>query len=86
MNYLVMISLALLLMTGVESVHDGYISQPENCVYHCFPGSSGCDTLCKEKGAKSGMCGYKFSFGTGCWCEGLPDKVRVKIEGKKCTR
>nr|P0DX56.1 RecName: Full=Toxin Bl-1 [Buthacus leptochelys] len=63
---------------------DGYISQPENCVYHCFPGSSGCDTLCKEKGGTGGHCGYKEGRGLACWCLELPDNVGIIVDGIKC--
>nr|ALY87541.1 sodium channel toxin NaTx10 [Odontobuthus doriae] len=86
MNHLVMISLALLFMTGVASVRDGYIAKPENCAYHCIPGSPGCNTLCKEKKATSGHCGWKSGHGTACWCNDLPDKEGIIVDGKGCTR
>nr|P01480.3 RecName: Full=Alpha-mammal toxin Aah3; AltName: Full=AaH III; Short=AaHIII; AltName: Full=Neurotoxin 3; AltName: Full=Neurotoxin III; Flags: Precursor [Androctonus australis]AAA29948.1 neurotoxin AaH III [Androctonus australis] len=81
MNYLVMISLALLLMTGVESVRDGYIVDSKNCVYHCVPP---CDGLCKKNGAKSGSCGFLIPSGLACWCVALPDNVPIKDPSYKC--
>nr|Q86SD9.1 RecName: Full=Toxin Aam3; AltName: Full=AamH3; AltName: Full=Alpha-neurotoxin 3; Flags: Precursor [Androctonus amoreuxi]CAD60541.1 alpha naeorotoxin 3 [Androctonus amoreuxi] len=86
MNYLVMISLALLFMIGVESARDGYIAQPNNCVYHCIPLSPGCDKLCRENGATSGKCSFLAGSGLACWCVALPDNVPIKIIGQKCTR
>nr|ADE42766.1 alpha-neurotoxin 10 precursor [Androctonus mauritanicus mauritanicus] len=81
-----MISLALVLMTGVECARDGYIAQPHNCVYPCIPLSPGCDNLCKENGATSGKCSFLLESGLACWCVALPDNVPIKIEGQKCTR
>nr|Q86SE1.1 RecName: Full=Toxin Aam1; AltName: Full=AamH1; AltName: Full=Alpha-neurotoxin 1; Flags: Precursor [Androctonus amoreuxi]CAD60539.1 alpha neurotoxin 1 [Androctonus amoreuxi] len=83
MNYLVMISLALLLMIGVESVRDGYIVYPHNCVYHCIPS---CDGLCKENGATSGSCGYIIKVGIACWCKDLPENVPIYDRSYKCYR
>nr|ACJ23089.1 putative alpha toxin Tx3 [Buthus occitanus israelis]ACJ23102.1 putative alpha toxin Tx263 [Buthus occitanus israelis] len=84
MNYLVMISLAVLLMTGVESARDAYIAQPHNCVYHCGTHQY-CNDLCKKNGATKGECSYNISYGYGCWCENLPDSVPIRIRGK-CRR
>nr|P15225.1 RecName: Full=Neurotoxin Os3; Short=Os-3 [Orthochirus scrobiculosus] len=65
-------------------VRDGYIAQPHNCVYHCFPGSGGCDTLCKENGATQGSSCFILGRGTACWCKDLPDRVGVIVDGEKC--
>nr|P01479.3 RecName: Full=Neurotoxin-1''; AltName: Full=AaH I''; Short=AaHI''; AltName: Full=Neurotoxin I''; Contains: RecName: Full=Neurotoxin-1/1'; AltName: Full=AaH I/AaH I'; Short=AaHI/AaHI'; AltName: Full=Neurotoxin I/I'; Flags: Precursor [Androctonus australis]AAA29946.1 neurotoxin AaH I [Androctonus australis] len=83
MNYLVMISLALLLMIGVESKRDGYIVYPNNCVYHCVPP---CDGLCKKNGGSSGSCSFLVPSGLACWCKDLPDNVPIKDTSRKCTR
>nr|AIX87639.1 sodium channel blocker AbNaTx18 [Androctonus bicolor] len=84
MNYLVVISFALLLMTGVESVRDAYIAQNYNCVYHCARDVY-CNELCTKNGATSGYCQWFGSHGNACWCKDLPDKVPIKVQGK-CHR
>nr|Q9N682.1 RecName: Full=Neurotoxin BmK-M11; Short=BmK11; Short=Bmk M11; Short=BmkM11; AltName: Full=Alpha-neurotoxin TX14; Short=BmalphaTX14; AltName: Full=BmK M4'; AltName: Full=BmK-XI; Flags: Precursor [Mesobuthus martensii]AAF29462.1 toxin alphaTX14 [Mesobuthus martensii]AAF34872.1 neurotoxin BmK4' precursor [Mesobuthus martensii]AAK06897.1 alpha-neurotoxin TX14 [Mesobuthus martensii] len=84
MNYLVMISFALLLMTGVESVRDAYIAKPENCVYHCAT-NEGCNKLCTDNGAESGYCQWGGKYGNACWCIKLPDDVPIRVPGK-CHR
>nr|Q9BLM1.1 RecName: Full=Probable neurotoxin pcD-996; Flags: Precursor [Androctonus australis]CAC37324.1 putative toxin [Androctonus australis] len=71
MNYLVMISFALLLVIGVESVRDGYFVEPDNCLVYCMPSPEICDRGCKRYGATSGFC-KEFSKGENfCWCKGL---------------
>nr|ACJ23098.1 putative alpha toxin Tx464 [Buthus occitanus israelis] len=81
MNHLVMISLAVLLMRGVESARDAYIAQPHNCVYHCATDDY-CDGLCKKNHATKGECSFSLSYGYGCWCKDLPDSVPIRIRGK----
>nr|P86408.2 RecName: Full=Sodium channel neurotoxin MeuNaTxalpha-1; Flags: Precursor [Mesobuthus eupeus]ABR21041.1 venom sodium channel toxin-3 [Mesobuthus eupeus] len=81
MNSLVMISLALLVMTGVESVRDGYIADDKNCAYFCGRNAY-CDEECKKKGAESGYCQWAGQYGNACWCYKLPDKVPIKVSGK----
>nr|AIX87652.1 sodium channel blocker AbNaTx3 [Androctonus bicolor] len=86
MNYLVMISLALLLVIGVESGRDGYIVDSKNCVYHCIPLSPGCNKLCKDNGAKSGSCGFLAPSGLACWCKDLPENVPTKDPNDDCHK
>nr|Q9GQW3.1 RecName: Full=Toxin BmKaIT1; Short=BmKalphaIT1; AltName: Full=Alpha-neurotoxin IT01; AltName: Full=Alpha-neurotoxin TX12; AltName: Full=BmKalphaIT01; AltName: Full=BmKalphaTx12; Flags: Precursor [Mesobuthus martensii]AAG39640.1 putative mammalian neurotoxin TX12 [Mesobuthus martensii] len=84
MNYLVMISFAFLLMTGVESVRDAYIAQNYNCVYHCARDAY-CNELCTKNGAKSGSCPYLGEHKFACYCKDLPDNVPIRVPGK-CHR
>nr|ACJ23090.1 putative alpha toxin Tx93 [Buthus occitanus israelis] len=81
MNYLVVISLALLLMTGVEQEHDyiAYIDD-KNCAYTCAFNSY-CNTECTKNGAESGYCQWAGRYGNACWCINLPDKVPIRIPG-----
>nr|Q4TUA4.1 RecName: Full=Alpha-toxin 4; AltName: Full=BmK alpha IV; AltName: Full=BmKalpha4; Flags: Precursor [Mesobuthus martensii]AAY56791.1 neurotoxin Bm aIV precursor [Mesobuthus martensii] len=81
MNYLVFFSLALLLMTGVESVRDGYIADDKNCAYFCGRNAY-CDDECKKKGAESGYCQWAGVYGNACWCYKLPDKVPIRVPGR----
>nr|P86404.2 RecName: Full=Sodium channel neurotoxin MeuNaTxalpha-4; Flags: Precursor [Mesobuthus eupeus]ABR21068.1 venom sodium channel toxin-6 [Mesobuthus eupeus] len=86
MNYLILISFALLVITGVESARDAYIAKPHNCVYECFDAfSSYCNGVCTKNGAKSGYCQILGTYGNGCWCIVLPDNVPIRIPGK-CHR
>nr|ACJ23093.1 putative alpha toxin Tx68 [Buthus occitanus israelis] len=78
MYYLVIISLALLLMSGVESARDGYIAQEGNCVYPCFKDAY-CNDLCTKNGASSGYCQWFGKYGHACWCYALPDKIPIKL-------
>nr|ACJ23100.1 putative alpha toxin Tx629 [Buthus occitanus israelis] len=79
MNHLVMISLALLLMTGGESVRNGFIAEPHNCPFPCVPPI--CYSLCKQKGA-SMDCKWLPPHGKSCWCNGLPNNVPIVDKGK----
>nr|Q86SE0.1 RecName: Full=Toxin Aam2; AltName: Full=AamH2; AltName: Full=Alpha-neurotoxin 2; Flags: Precursor [Androctonus amoreuxi]CAD60540.1 alpha neurotoxin 2 [Androctonus amoreuxi] len=82
MNYLITISLALLLMTGVASgVRDGYIADAGNCGYTCVANDY-CNTECTKNGAESGYCQWFGRYGNACWCIKLPDKVPIKVPGK----
>nr|Q9BLM3.1 RecName: Full=Toxin AahP985; AltName: Full=Neurotoxin pcD-985; Flags: Precursor [Androctonus australis]CAC37322.1 putative toxin [Androctonus australis] len=83
MNYLVMISLALLI-AGVDSARDAYIAKNDNCVYECFQDSY-CNDLCTKNGAKSGTCDWIGTYGDACLCYALPDNVPIKLSGE-CHR
>nr|P0DMH9.1 RecName: Full=Alpha-toxin BmalphaTx47; Flags: Precursor [Mesobuthus martensii] len=80
MNYLIVISFALLLMTGVQSGRDAYIADSENCTYTCALNPY-CNDLCTKNGAKSGYCQWAGRYGNACWCIDLPDKVPIRISG-----
>nr|ADW41698.1 NaTxalpha-C5-3 [Mesobuthus eupeus] len=79
MNYLVMISFALLLMT-VWSVRNPYIKKnyQYTCVYDCLVDEH-CNNLCTEDGAKSGSGKWTTQHGNACWCIELPDNVSIPI-------
>nr|Q2YHM1.1 RecName: Full=Neurotoxin 8-related gene product 1/2/3; AltName: Full=Amm VIIIrgp1; AltName: Full=Amm VIIIrgp2; AltName: Full=Amm VIIIrgp3; Flags: Precursor [Androctonus mauritanicus mauritanicus]CAJ43745.1 neurotoxin VIII-related gene product 1 precursor [Androctonus mauritanicus mauritanicus] len=82
MNYLTMISLALLVMTGVESgVRDAYIADNKNCIFTCYRDSY-CKTECIKNGAETGYCIWIGEYGNACWCIKLPNKVPIKVPGK----
>nr|ACJ23103.1 putative alpha toxin Tx417 [Buthus occitanus israelis] len=85
MYYLMIISLAHLLMTGVESNRSGYIAQQGNCVYHCMRNDY-CHGLCIKNGASSGYCHWLGIYGNACWCYALPDKIPIKVPQGHCNR
>nr|QNS31091.1 putative mammalian voltage-gated sodium channel toxin [Androctonus crassicauda] len=81
MNYLVMISLALLFMTGVESLKDGYIVDDVNCTYFCGRNAY-CNEECIKLKGESGYCQWASPYGNACYCYKLPDHVRTKGPGR----
>nr|ACJ23092.1 putative alpha toxin Tx120 [Buthus occitanus israelis] len=81
MNYLIIISLALLLMTGaVSGARDGYLVDDKNCAVTCALNKF-CNTECIKNGAESGYCQWLGKYGNACWCIKLPNKVPIKVPG-----
>nr|AHZ63115.1 depressant insect toxin-like protein [Mesobuthus gibbosus] len=78
---LLLIVSASMLIEGVVNVGDGYIRTRNGCKVSCVWGNEGCRQECVAYGASYGYC---WTWGLGCWCEGLPDDKIWKSSTNTC--